>query len=129
MTTTHPTVETPPFDGDPHGDRDQNRHLRPTSPNADVARHRGDGDDPQEPFGRRLVLALAVAIPLLVLLWVGIVALAISLTGAGYAAPLAMGAGVGVLAGVFWGTFYCFATEKHRPVERDRHATSTEERS
>jgi hypothetical protein len=44
----------------------------------------------------------------MVVLWTGLIALAVSFTGVGYAAPLLMGVGVGVLAGVFWGAWAGF---------------------
>jgi hypothetical protein len=59
-------------------------------------------------LAKHIILAMLVAVPVMVVFWVGLVALAVSFSGAGYAAPLAMGAGVGVLAGVFWGAWAGF---------------------
>ena len=59
-------------------------------------------------LAKHIIMAILVAVPVMVVFWVGLVALAVSFSGAGYAAPLAMGAGVGVLAGVFWGAWAGF---------------------
>ena len=70
---------------------------------------------------RRSLRVALFAIPLFVAFWVGVVALAISFTSVGYAAPLAMAAGVGVLAGVFWASWYGFVAFAH-DEETDRRA-------
>jgi fatty acid desaturase len=57
---------------------------------------------------RYMLQATAIAIPILVAFWVGIIALAVSFGSGGYLVPIAMGVGVGVLAGVFWGTWMGF---------------------
>ncbi len=61
----------------------------------------------------RLVLVGGIAIAVFVLFWVGLMALAASLSDVGYAVPLAMGAAVGVLAGVFWAGWYAFVIFSH----------------
>jgi fatty acid desaturase len=66
------------------------------------------------PFDRRVVRVVCIAIPLFVAFWAGLVALAVAISGVGYAAPLAMGAGVGALAGVFWSAWYAFVSFSHR---------------
>ena len=81
------------------------------------------GDDAS--LGRRIVVVTCVAIPIFVAFWVGIIALAVSFTNAGFAAPLAMGAGVGVLAGGFWGGWYGFvAYSRHEEAERRARRSS-----
>jgi hypothetical protein len=65
-----------------------------------------------------------IAIALMVGVWVGAIALAATLAGVGYGAPLLMGAAVGVLAGVFWGSWYAFVAYAEREErERGSHAS------
>jgi membrane protein implicated in regulation of membrane protease activity len=77
----------------------ERRRIRPEAARAE---HR-------TPVG--LVAIVAVGF---VIIWVGLIALAVSMSGVGYAAPLAMGAAVGVLAGVFWGAWYAFVAFSHQ---------------
>ena len=61
----------------------------------------------------------------MVAFWVGIVALAVSFTDVGFGTPILMGVAVGVLAGVFWGTwagfvFYSHAQEAERRFNSNR---------
>jgi hypothetical protein len=60
-------------------------------------------------LSKHVVLAILVAVPVMVVFWIGLMALAASLAGVGYLWPIAMGAGIGVLAGVFWGAWAGFA--------------------
>jgi hypothetical protein len=79
-----------------------------------------DVDDYSIPH--HLLVALCVAIPLFVAIWVGLIALAASISHFGYEGPMAMGAGVGVLAGVFWAGWYAFVEySQHEEVERREH--------
>jgi hypothetical protein len=71
---------------------------------------------------RRTVRVALIAIPLFVAFWVGLVALAISFTTVGYGPALAMAAGVGVLAGLFWASWYGFVAFSHHE-EAERRAT------
>src|SRR5262245_8678531 len=59
-------------------------------------------------LAKHIILSILIAVPVMIVFWVGLIALAVSFTGVGYAAPLAMGAGIGVLAGVFWGAWAGF---------------------
>ena len=70
---------------------------------------------------RRMLVSMCIAIPLLVAFWVGLIAIAVSFADIGYGPPLAMGAGVGVLAGVFWGTWMGFVSYSNS-TEASRHA-------
>lgn len=75
-------------------------------------------DDDGE-IARRTIRVAVISIPLFVAFWVGVVALAISFTSVGYGPPLAMAAGVGVLAGLFWASWYGFvAFSHHEETER-----------
>jgi hypothetical protein len=71
-------------------------------------------------LAKHVILAMLVAIPVMVVFWMGLIALAVSFTSAGYAAPLAMGAGIGVLAGVFWGAWAGFTMGMPALDENDR---------
>lgn len=62
---------------------------------------------------RLMIVATLIAIPLFSGIWMGLVAIAISFTDQGYLAPLAMSAAIGVLSGVFWGTWMGFITYSH----------------
>jgi hypothetical protein len=72
---------------------------------------------PQQPLtaearlARHIIRSLLVTVPLMVALWVGLVALAVSFTTSRYAGPIAMAAAVGVLAGIFWGTWLGFVLD------------------
>jgi len=70
---------------------------------------------------RHMIVSTLIAIPLLIAFWVGLVALAVSLTDIGYGPPLAMAAGVGTLAGIFWGTWMGFVSYSNS-MEAERHA-------
>jgi hypothetical protein len=71
-------------------------------------------------LAKHVIVAILVAVPVMVVFWVGLVALAVSFTSAGYAAPLAMGAGIGVLAGLFWGAWAGFTMAMPSLDEYDR---------
>ncbi len=63
---------------------------------------------------RRIRRGIVVAIPTLVVILVGMIALAIVLSGtSSYAVPLAMAAGVGILAGLFFGVWAGFVLTAH----------------
>jgi uncharacterized membrane protein len=70
---------------------------------------------------RHMIVSTLIAIPLLVAFWMGLVAIAISFTDIGYGPPLAMAAGVGALAGIFWGTWMGFVSYSNS-MEAERHA-------
>jgi hypothetical protein len=55
-----------------------------------------------------ILKSIAVAIPLFVAVGVGLMAIATAISSSGYGPPLAMGAGFGVLAGIFFGTWAAF---------------------
>ena len=65
-----------------------------------------------------------VAIPICVGIWVGLVALALAIsdTSQGFAVPLAVAAGVGVVAGVFFGGWAGFLAKSHVLDEIDGRA-------
>ncbi len=78
--------------------------------------------DEEHDIVKRSILVAIIAIPIMVGLWVGLVALAVSFTTAGFAAPLAMAVGIGVLAGLFWACWYGFmAFAQYEEAERRTH--------
>ncbi len=90
----------------------------PAPPRAVPPLHHDDDGD----IARRTIRVAAITIPLFVAVWVGIVALAISFSDVGYGPALGMAAGVGVLAGVFWASWYAFvAFAHHEEAERRAH--------
>jgi hypothetical protein len=70
---------------------------------------------------RHMIVSTLVAIPLLVAFWIGLVVIAISFTDNGYGPPIAMAVGVGVLSGVFWGTWMGFVSYSNT-MDTKRHA-------
>jgi hypothetical protein len=68
----------------------------------------------------RVGLVIAVAAASLVV-WIGLVALAATLSDTGYAVAIGMGAGVGLLAALFWGCWYVFVMYSHHE-EAERRA-------
>lgn len=61
-------------------------------------------------FARLILMCVAIAIPALLVVWVGLVALAVQFDGASLQGPLLMGAAVGVLAGLVFGTWTAFVS-------------------
>ncbi len=84
---------------------------------AEVVAHTSDESasarDAESRMVRLMIVATLVAIPLFIGIWMGLVAIAVSFTDEGYIAPLAMSAAIGVLSGVFWGTWMGFITYSH----------------
>jgi hypothetical protein len=70
-------------------------------------------------LGRSIVLGVATAIPLMAGFLIAVVALAIGRQHAHWGAWLGMAASVGVLAGVFFGTWAGFVVNAHALDEAD----------
>ncbi len=71
---------------------------------------------------RGIIVGIVVAMPVCVAVLVGLVFLAVRDTGTGLAAPLAMAAAVGVLTGLFFGSWAGFVSNTHAFEELDRTA-------
>ena len=56
----------------------------------------------------RIVIGIAILIPVGAAFFTGLVAVAVVSTGSAMTGPLAMGAGIGALAGLFFGTWVGF---------------------
>ena len=69
---------------------------------------------------RAIVIGTLIATPICVIVWMGLIALAVSAAGAALAGPLAMGAGIGVLSGLLFGTWGGFVSKTHTFEELDR---------
>ena len=84
------------------------RGVAPASPDAT-----GAAREAEQRMVRLMIVATLVAIPVFIGVWMGLVAIAITFTDEGDLVPLAMSAAVGVLSGVFWGTWMGFVTYSH----------------
>ncbi len=71
---------------------------------------------------RGIIIGVVVAVPVCVALWIGLIALALSDTKTGLVAPLAMAAGIGILTGLFFGTWAGFVSKTHTLDDLDRRA-------
>lgn len=71
-------------------------------------------------LARGIVVGVAFAVPVCAALWVGLIALALAGSSTSLVAPLAMGAGFGILSGVFFGTWWGFVSATHTFEELDR---------
>jgi hypothetical protein len=69
---------------------------------------------------RAIVIGTLIATPLCILVWMGLIALALSGTDSELAGPLAMGAGIGVLTGLLFGSLAGFVSKTHTFDELDR---------
>jgi len=72
---------------------------------------------------RTVFRASLLAIPICVVLWVGLVWLAISDKNEALGSPLAIGAVIGVIAGVFFGGWAGFLAKSHTLDDLDRRAS------
>jgi len=87
---------------------------------AHMASGAGATHDAEMEMIHHILVAICIAVPMLVGLWVGLMAIAVSMEGIGYEAPLEMGAAIGVLAGLFFGTWLGFVWFSQK-VDQDHH--------
>src|SRR5437773_11392635 len=66
----------------------------------------------------RIIVGVAIAVPVCVGLWVGLIALAVR-HSTQMAGPIAMAIGIGVLNGLFFGTWAAFVATTHTFEELD----------
>ena len=71
-------------------------------------------------LGRAIIISVLVAVPINVGVWVGLVAFAVSRSGSALGGPIAMAVCVGVLSGLFFGTWAAFVAKTHLFEELDR---------
>jgi len=75
----------------------------------------------------RIIISVAIATPLCIGIWVGLIALAVR-HSAQMAGPIAMAVGIGVLNGVFFGTWAGFVASNDTFDELDQLADSIVDR-
>jgi len=77
---------------------------------------------------RWIVIGIAVMVPVCVVLFMASIWFDVSYESVPVGGPLAMGAAVGVLAGLFFGAWVAFVFKGHAFDELDRKASMREER-
>ena len=71
-------------------------------------------------LGRAIIVGVLVAVPINVVVFIGLVAFAVSRTGSALGGPIAMAVVVGLLSGLFFGTWAAFVGKTHLFEEMDR---------
>jgi hypothetical protein len=71
-------------------------------------------------LGRAIIVSVLVAVPINVAVWVGLVAFAVSRTGSALGGPIGMAVVVGLLSGLFFGTWAAFVGKTHLFEEMER---------
>jgi membrane protein implicated in regulation of membrane protease activity len=71
-------------------------------------------------LARGITVGVALAVPVCTVMWVGLIALALAGSSTSLVGPLAMGAGFGILTGVFFGTWWGFVSQTHTLEDLDR---------
>jgi uncharacterized membrane protein len=71
---------------------------------------------------RSIIVGVVIAVPLCVALWVVVIALAVEGTGSLTFGLLAMAAGLGLVTGIFFGTWAGFVAKTHTFEDLDRRA-------
>ena len=72
---------------------------------------------------RAIIKDVAICVPVAIPIYVGLIALALRGRHPSWGAWLGMGAGLGVLAGLFFGVWAAFVTKAHLLDEADQHVT------
>lgn len=72
-------------------------------------------------LGRAIIVSVLVAVPINVAVWVGLVAFSVNRSGSPLGGPIAMAVVVGLLSGVFFGTWAAFVGKTHLFEEMDRN--------
>ena len=71
-------------------------------------------------LGRAIIVSVLVAVPINVCVFVGLVAFAVNRSGSALGGPIAMAVVVGLLSGLFFGTWAAFVGKTHLFEEMDR---------
>ena len=74
----------------------------------------------EQRLGRAIIIGIAVAVPVNIVIWMALVTFAVNRAGSARGGPLAMAAAVGVLSGLFFGTWAGFVSTTHAFEEFDR---------
>jgi hypothetical protein len=69
---------------------------------------------------RAIIVGVLIAVPINVGVWVGLIVFAVSRSGSALGGPIAMAVGVGVLSGLFFGSWAAFVANTHLFEELDR---------
>ena len=100
-------------------------HPSTPSPTPDTADHAFEEElQAEHGLGRAIIIGVLVAVPINVGVWVGLVAFAVSRSGSALGGPIAMAVGVGVLSGLFFGSWAAFVAKTHLFEELDRKVDS-----
>jgi cation transporter-like permease len=100
-------------------------HPSTASSKLETADHSAE-DELQAEHGlaRAIIIGVLVAVPISVAVFVGLVAFAVSRSGSPLGGPIAMAVPVGVLSGLFFGTWAAFVSKTHLFEEMDRNVDS-----
>jgi hypothetical protein len=71
---------------------------------------------------RAIVIGIIIAVPICMALWLGLISIALVGTTSDLGGPLIVGCGIGLLSGVFFGTWAGFVSATHSLEELDRDA-------
>lgn len=71
-------------------------------------------------LGRAIIVSVLVAVPINVVVFVGLVGFAVNRAGSALGGPIAMAVVVGLLSGLFFGTWAAFVGKTHLFEEMDR---------
>ena len=97
-------------------------HPSTASPTPETADHAFEEElQAERGLGRAIIIGVLVAVPINVGVWVGLVAFAVSRSGSALGGPIAMAVGVGVLSGLFFGSWAAFVAKTHLFEELDRN--------
>jgi hypothetical protein len=95
-------------------------HPSTASSKPETADHAFEELEAEHGLVRAIIIGVLVAVPINVGVWVGLVAFAVSRSGSALGGPIAMAVGVGVLSGLFFGTWAAFVGKTHLFEEMDR---------
>jgi hypothetical protein len=101
------------------------QHPSTASSKPDTADHSSEDElQAEHELGRAIVIGVLVAVPINVAFWIGLVGFAVSRSGSPLGGPIAMAVVVGVLSGLFFGTWAAFVSKTHLFEEMDRNVDS-----
>jgi hypothetical protein len=100
-------------------------HPSTASSTPDTADHAFEEElQAEHGLARGIIIGVLVAVPINVGVWVALVAFAVSRSGSALGGPIAMAVGVGVLSGLFFGSWAAFVAKTHMFEEMDRKIDS-----
>jgi hypothetical protein len=114
-----PAATTGAHDG-PEGSPGAGLTSVPSGPLGEVETRVANALDTEPALLHHIVVDIAIAIPVAIAVVVGMVALAVSIDGAALESPILMAVAIGVLAGIFFGTWAGFVSTAHEFEQLDR---------